>query len=94
MSEVNNMADVLSKFNSGEMIGLLSIAGSMVIAIIVILGGMIAKCWCHNREIALKEDMVARGMSAEEIRMVIDAGSRRPFAHAGCRGTDGAPDVG
>jgi hypothetical protein len=81
-------------FDSGQAIPALAIAGSMVIAIIAILGGMIAKCWCHSREIAFKEEMIARGMSAEEIRTVIEAGSRRPFPHAGCRDADAAPHVG
>ncbi|MGH7136916.1 MAG: hypothetical protein ACREHD_14345 [Pirellulales bacterium] len=83
------MSEFLSKFDSGEMIGLVAMAGGFVCAITAILGGIVSKCWCHNRELSFKQNMIARGMSADEIRMVIESGARPPFATSGCHGVHG-----
>jgi hypothetical protein len=66
----------LSRFNNGELIGLVSVAGGLVVAIIAIIGHY----WHDNRrnEIAgaLKQDMLNRGMTAEQIRLVLEAGEK------------------
>jgi hypothetical protein len=68
----------LSKFNSGEMIGLVAVAGGLLVGAIAI----VAHYWHEIRrnEIAgaLKQDMLNRGMTAEQIRMVLDAGEKAP----------------
>lgn len=87
------MSEFLSKFDSGEMIGLVAVTGGMLCGITAIVGGIVAKCWCQARELAFKEEMVARGMSADEVRSVIECGDRRLFGSSGCRGGDAAHHV-
>jgi hypothetical protein len=70
------MADLLSKFASGDLVGLVAVAGGLLCGIIAVVGGI----WLEMRksEIAasLKQDMLNRGMSADEIRTVLDAGTK------------------
>ena len=68
------MGEYLSKLQFGEMMGFLSVSGSLLIALIAVGGGLWANV--RNKEIAagLKHDMLERGMSAEDIRTVIEAG--------------------
>lgn len=79
------MSEFLSKFQAGELIGLVAVSGGMLCGLTAILGGIVAKCWCHARDLAFKEEMIARGMSADEIRMVIECGNHRLFASHSCR---------
>ena len=75
------MSELLSKFDGGELIGFVAVAGGVLIALLCGVTGIIAKSWQRVRreEITarLKQDMLNRGMSAEEIQTVIEAGSRR-----------------
>jgi hypothetical protein len=70
------MSEILSKLNGDDLIGLLLIVECLVFGIAVV----IAICWykLRNAEIAarLKQDMLDRGMSAEEIKTVLEAGSK------------------
>jgi hypothetical protein len=66
------MLDLLSHFKPGEIIGLVAVAGGLLVPLTVILGGF----WHRGRLVALKRDMVNRGMTAEEIQSVLDAGSK------------------
>jgi hypothetical protein len=79
------MTDLYSKFDAGELIGLVAVAGGLLCGIVAIVGGLVAKCVCHAREIAFKEEMVARGMSADEIRTLMES-SPHPFGGHRCRG--------
>lgn len=71
------MTDLLSRFDSGELIGIL---GLVCTAVCGVLGLGYAFFWqlqvTRREEIraALKQDMLNRGMSAEEIRSVFEAG--------------------
>ncbi|HVA51764.1 MAG TPA: hypothetical protein VNH11_35815 [Pirellulales bacterium] len=78
------MMDILSKFESGETIALVAVAGGLICGITAIVGGTLAKCWRQGREMALKEEMIERGMSADEIRTVIECGARDPMPGIGC----------
>ena len=76
------LTDFLSRFDSGELIGLFVLAGGMLLGLILgsmgILLGFYAQRQAYRRaEIlaALKQDMLNRGMSANEICMVLNAGS-------------------
>jgi hypothetical protein len=72
--------EFLAKFNGGELIGFVAVAGGILIGLVCGLAGILTGCWekIRRTEIAaaLKRDMLNRGMSAEEIRTVIEAGSK------------------
>lgn len=69
------MTDLLSKFSGGELIAIVAIVGGLVCGVLVVAG----EFWHRIRkaEIAakLKQDMLDRGMTPEEIRIVLEAGS-------------------
>lgn len=71
------MMELLSKFDSGELIGLVAIVWGFLCVLLV----LVADYWQRIRktEIAarLKQDMLDRGMSAEEIRIVLEAGTKK-----------------
>jgi hypothetical protein len=66
------MTEILSKLNPGELITLVAVAGGVLIALACVL----KDGFCKTRRLAFKQDMINRGMSAEEVRMVIEAGSK------------------
>jgi hypothetical protein len=70
------MAEFLSRLNFGEMMGFIAITGGLLIGFVAVLGGIWSDV--RKREIAagLKHDMLERGMSAEDIRMVLDTGKK------------------
>ena len=70
------MYEFLSRFNPGEMIAFVSICGGMVIGLPVICAGIWHKVRSEEISAALKRDMLDRGMTAEEIKMVLDAGPK------------------
>ena len=65
------MNDFLSRFDGGELIGLVAVIGGLLCGLV----GIIGHFWHENRQTALKRDMIERGMSAEEIQAVLWAGS-------------------
>jgi hypothetical protein len=69
------MLELLSKLESDELIGLVAILCTAVCGIVAIIGAF----WYHIRKIetltVLKKDMLERGMSPEQIRVVIEAGT-------------------
>ena len=79
------MSELLSKFDGGELIGLVAVAGSMLCGMLAIIMGV----WHSNRKseiaAALKQDMLNRGMSADDIRTVLDAGADASRRGRGCR---------
>jgi hypothetical protein len=66
--------ELLSKFRPGELIGLVAVMGVFLCGIVAI----VTENWRKMRQITLKQDMVNRGMSAEEIRTILEAGLKRP----------------
>ncbi len=70
------MTDLLSKFNAGEMIGLVAVAGGLLVGMVAIIADYWHKIRRAEMEGALKQDMLNRGMSADEIRTVLEAGSK------------------
>jgi hypothetical protein len=63
-------------FDAGEFIGLVAVVGGLLIGITVILAGAWQKVRRAEMAAALKQDMLNRGMSAEQIVAVLDAGTR------------------
>jgi len=74
------MMELLSKFDSGELLALIifviSIIGGLLCGIIGIIAGTWQKVRRAEIAAALKQDMLNRGMSAEDIRTVLDAGTK------------------
>lgn len=67
---------LLSKFDAGELIGLVSVVGGLLCGITAILAGTWSKVRRTEIAASLKQEMLNRGMSAEEIRTVLEAGSK------------------
>jgi hypothetical protein len=69
------MNELLTRFSPEDFIGLAAVVGAFLCGIPAVILGL----WYAIRQVetaaALKQDMLNRGMSAEEIRTVIDAGS-------------------
>lgn len=64
------MPDLMSKFSSGELIAVIAIVGGISCAVVAI----VADYWFKFQQTVLKREMLARGMSAEEIMGVLNAG--------------------
>jgi hypothetical protein len=79
------MNEVLSKFDGGEIIGLIAVAGAFLCGILGICLGFYYQ-WHESRRTeimaGLKQELLNRGMSAEEIQTVLEAGSNSPFRRA------------
>ncbi len=71
------MGDLLAKFNAGELIALVAVGGGVLIPILCGVTAIITDYLYKARQLELKQDLVNRGMSAEDIRIVLDAGSKR-----------------
>ena len=74
------MYDYLLRFSPGEMIAIVSIVGGLI----VVMFALAADIWQRARKVEieakLKQDMLDRGMSADEIRTVLDAGKTTSFS--------------
>ena len=72
------MHDLLEKLGSGEAFHLIMLVVAIVAAIVAIVG-IVARCIHSIRRdatnAALKQDMLDRGMSADEIKVVLEAGT-------------------
>jgi hypothetical protein len=68
------MTDLLSRLNGGELIGLVAIVGGLLVGMVAIVADYWHKIRRAEIEGGLKQDMLNRGMSAEEIRTVMEAG--------------------
>jgi hypothetical protein len=70
------MSEILSKLNGDGVMALFAIAGGLFVALVAILATAWTKVRQSEAASALKQDLAARGMSAEEIRTVLEAGSK------------------
>ena len=75
------MFELLSKFNPGELIGLTAVVGGLICGTVGIVMGVGLAIRKTELEAGLKKTMLERGMSAEEIRMVMDGGSCNSVEH-------------
>ena len=66
------MYELFSKMDPGAFIGLVSLVGGLVCGIVAI----VMNVGLEIRRVELKKDMLERGMTAEEIRIVMEAGSK------------------
>lgn len=77
------MFEFLSRFNFGELLGFLSVGGGLLIGLFAVAGSMWNEVRKTEAAASLKQDMLNRGMSAEEIRTVLDAGTKHSGRIAG-----------
>lgn len=75
------MLELLSKFEPGELIGLTAVVGGLICGVLGTVMGIGLAIRKNELEASLKKSMLERGMSAEEIRMVMDAGSYDELEH-------------
>ena len=75
------MIELLSKFEPGELIGLTAVIGGLVCGVVGIVMGVGLSIRKTELAAGLKKSMLERGMSAEEIRIVMDAGSCTSLEH-------------
>jgi hypothetical protein len=69
------MHELLSRIEPAHLIGLVSVVGGLVVAIVAIVMGVGLEIRRVELTAGLKKDMLERGMTAEEIRIVMEAGS-------------------
>ena len=72
------MHELLLKIEPGHLILLVAVAGGLVCGIVAIVLGIGLEIRRVELAAALKKDMLERGMTAEEIRIVMEAGSKIP----------------
>jgi hypothetical protein len=70
------MVEFLSKVSAGELIAIISIVGGLVCGTIVMIGDYWYKIRKAELQARLKQDMLDRGMSVDEIRDVLEAGTK------------------
>ena len=71
------MGAYLSSLPFWQLILLLIIGGGLTISLVAIVGAFWTDIRKREISAALKQDMLSRGMSADEIRIVLDAGTKR-----------------
>lgn len=69
------MSELLARFSGGELIGLVSVLGGMLIAIVAVVTMQWRRVRVAEFEAGLKQQMLDKGMSAAEIVQVMSAGS-------------------
>jgi hypothetical protein len=75
------MFELLSKFEPGELIGLTAVLGGLICGVVGTVMGIGLAIRKTELAASLKKSMIERGMSAEEIRTVMDAGSYPSLEH-------------
>jgi hypothetical protein len=74
------MYEYLARFSPWEMIVLVSIVGGLFVIIFAVGADVWQRVRKAEIETKLKQDMLDRGMSADEIRTVLDAGKSNSFS--------------
>jgi hypothetical protein len=72
------MPDIWSKFDSGDLIMLVVVLGTILFSIVLVAAVHWHKVRESDNATKLKIEMINRGMSAEEIKAVLDAEPSKP----------------
>jgi hypothetical protein len=70
------MAELLSRMSPGEFIALMVFAGAFFCGLVGIIMGVGLEYRKVALAAALKKDMIERGMTPKEIRLIMEAGSK------------------
>jgi Na+/H+-dicarboxylate symporter len=74
------MGDFFSKLSSDEIMPIVIVAIIFGASAVIALAGIVASCVYKIRQLSisahLKQDMLDRGMSAEEIKMILESRQR------------------
>jgi hypothetical protein len=87
------MSDFLAKFNAGEIIGLAAVLIGPLVAIVAVISTQWRKVRIAEMEAALKQQMLDKGMTADQIEQVMCASHQpngKPVALTGNEGLDKA----
>lgn len=70
------MQDVIARMNPGEFIGFVAMSGGLAVGLLISLAAIIGGYWSGARkaeyETALKRELVAAGLSAEDIERIVN----------------------
>ena len=69
------MNEFLAKFDGGELIGFVAVAGGLLCGLVCGTAAIVMDHLHKLRQLALKQDMISRGMSVDDIQAVLDAGT-------------------
>jgi hypothetical protein len=72
------MYEIFSKMDPGAFVGLVALVGGQVCLLVAIVMGIVMRNRRDLAELAVafKKEMLERGMTPEEIRIVMEAGSK------------------
>lgn len=73
------MSEFVSRFSTQEIIALVAIVGGLLFLTFSVAGDLFLRAHKATTTAKLKADMLDRGMSADEIRTVLDAGTAGSF---------------
>jgi hypothetical protein len=73
----NSISDLVTRLSPNDVIPLLAISLSAIVGLIAIISALIYRIHKNRLEVALKRELLDRGMSADEIAMVVSAGLSR-----------------
>jgi hypothetical protein len=74
--EQSIMFELLSRMSPSEFIGLVAVVGGMLCGVVAIVTGVGLEFRRASLAFTLKKDMLERGMTAEEIQIVMEAGAK------------------
>ena len=70
------MQEMIGRMNPGEFIGFVAMSGGMVIGLLIALSAILGGYWYNARrveaETALKRELVAAGLPAEDIERIVN----------------------
>jgi hypothetical protein len=75
------MHEIVKFWNAGEFIGLVAVGGTVAVFLTWIVGHHWRRVRLTEAELAVKQDMIQRGMSVSEIERVLRAGEKRSLWH-------------
>ena len=70
------MSEFLHSMKSDDLALIVVVVAGMATLLIAVIGAFVVAIVKSNNKTRLKQEMIARGMSAEEIKAVLDAGNK------------------